>query len=117
MSRYKENIKCSFCGKDKRDALMLIAGIDGHICEACVEQAYDIISDEIKTNKKKPGKDSFRGLPANVTPAQIKAFLDQYVIGQTDAKKFLSVAVYNHYKRLVNNSLGDVRLKNLILSW
>jgi ATP-dependent Clp protease ATP-binding subunit ClpX len=117
MSRYKENIKCSFCGKDKRDALMLIAGIDGHICEACVEQAYDIISDEIKTNKKKPGKDSFRGLPANVTPAQIKAFLDQYVIGQTDAKKFLSVAVYNHYKRLVNNSLGDVEIEksNIVL--
>lgn len=117
MSRYKENIKCSFCGKDKRDALMLIAGIDGHICEACVEQAYDIISDEIKTNKKKPSKDNFRGLPANVTPAQIKAFLDQYVIGQTDAKKYLSVAVYNHYKRLMNNSLGDVEIEksNIVL--
>ncbi|MFZ1749822.1 MAG: ClpX C4-type zinc finger protein, partial [Saprospiraceae bacterium] len=56
MAKYKENIKCSFCGKDKRDALMLIAGIDGHICETCVEQAYDIIGDELKTPKKGKGK-------------------------------------------------------------
>ena len=103
MSKYKENIKCSFCGKDKRDAMMLIAGIDGHICEACVEQAHDIISDELKTGKRKPAKDNFIGLPANVTPVQIKTFLDQYVIGQIDAKKFLAVAVYNHYKRLMNS--------------
>ncbi|MGB4959375.1 MAG: ClpX C4-type zinc finger protein, partial [Saprospiraceae bacterium] len=58
MAKYKENIKCSFCGKDKRDALMLIAGIDGHICETCVEKAYDIIGDELKTPKKGKGKSS-----------------------------------------------------------
>ncbi len=117
MSKYKENIKCSFCGKDKRDAMMLIAGIDGHICEACVEQAHDIISDELKTGKKKSSKDNFVGLPSNITPVQIKTFLDQYVIGQIDAKKFLSVAVYNHYKRLMNNKPGEVEIEksNIIL--
>ena len=118
MSKYKDNIKCSFCGKDKRDALMLIAGIDGHICEACVEQAYDIINDELKTSKKGSGKkDEFAGLPTTITPAQIKTFLDQYVIGQTDAKKYLSVAVYNHYKRLNNNNPGEVEIEksNIIL--
>lgn len=117
MSKYKDNIKCSFCGKDKRDALMLIAGIDGHICEACVEQAHDIISDELKTGKKSPAQESYANLPSDITPAQIKTFLDQYVIGQTDAKKFLSVAVYNHYKRLNNNKAGDVEIEksNIIL--
>jgi ATP-dependent Clp protease ATP-binding subunit ClpX len=117
MSKYKENIKCSFCGKDKRDALMLIAGIDGHICEACVEQAHEIISDELKTGKKKPAGNTFPSLPTTTTPAQIKTFLDQYVIGQTDAKRYLSVAVYNHYKRLNNNNLGDVEIEksNIVL--
>ncbi|MBL0102262.1 MAG: ATP-dependent Clp protease ATP-binding subunit ClpX [Saprospiraceae bacterium] len=118
MSKFKDSIKCSFCGKDKREALMLIAGIDGHICEACVEQAYDIINDELKTNKKGSSKkDDYVGLPSSITPAQIKSFLDQYVIGQTDAKKYLSVAVYNHYKRLNNNHPGDVEIEksNIIL--
>ena len=76
MSKYKENIKCSFCGKDKRDALMLIAGIDGHICETCVEQAFDIISDELKIKKTSPKKEEFGKLPTSITPAQIKTFLD-----------------------------------------
>jgi len=117
MSKYKENIKCSFCGKDKRDALMLIASIDDHICETCVEQAYDIINDELKVKKNSPKKEEFGKLPTSITPAQIKTFLDQYVIGQTDAKKYLSVAVYNHYKRL--NHLGDtdveIEKSNIIL--
>jgi ATP-dependent Clp protease ATP-binding subunit ClpX len=117
MSKYKDNIKCSFCGKDKRDALMLIAGIDGHICESCVEQAADIIADELKTGKKSAPKQSHSNLPTNITPAQIKTFLDQYVIGQLEAKKFLSVAVYNHYKRLNNNIGSDVEIEksNIIL--
>lgn len=117
MSKYKENIKCSFCGKDKRDALMLIAGIDGHICETCVEQAFDIISDELKVKKNAPKKQEFGKLPTSITPAQIKTFLDQYVIGQTDAKKYLSVAVYNHYKRLNHLDDTDVEIEksNIIL--
>lgn len=105
MARQKENIKCSFCGRDKGEALVLIAGIDGHICEVCVEQAHDIIKDEIE-QKEPLGKTSDFSLPANVTPQHIKTYLDQYVIGQNEAKKFLSVAVYNHYKRL-NHKLGD----------
>lgn len=118
MSKYKDNIRCSFCGKDKRDALMLIAGIDGHICETCVEQAYDIIGDELKSGKKSNNKkDKSSLLPASITPAQIKTFLDQYVIGQVDAKRYLSVAVYNHYKRLHNNPISDVEIEksNIIL--
>ncbi|MBK9256101.1 MAG: ATP-dependent Clp protease ATP-binding subunit ClpX [Saprospiraceae bacterium] len=115
MSKYKESIKCSFCGKDKRDSLMLIAGIDGHICETCVEQAYDIINEELKT-KPSGKKDNF-SIQSAITPAEIKTFLDQYVIGQTEAKKYLSVAVYNHYKRLNNNSKDDIELEksNIIL--
>ena len=105
MARQKENIKCSFCGRDKGEALVLIAGIDGHICEVCVEQAHDIIKDEIE-QKEPLGKTSDFSLPANVTPQHIKTYLDQYVIGQDEAKKFLSVAVYNHYKRL-NHKIGD----------
>ena len=105
MARQKENIKCSFCGRDKGEALVLIAGIDGHICEVCVEQAHDIIKDEI--DQKEPlGKKTDFSLPANVTPQHIKTYLDQYVIGQNEAKKYLSVAVYNHYKRL-NHSISD----------
>lgn len=105
MARQKENIKCSFCGRDKGEALVLIAGIDGHICEVCVEQAHDIIKDEIE-QKEPLGKSSDFSLPANVTPQHIKSYLDQYVIGQGEAKKYLSVAVYNHYKRL-NHKIGD----------
>ena len=105
MARQKENIKCSFCGRDKGEALVLIAGIDGHICEVCVEQAHDIIKDEIE-QKEPLGKSSDFSLPANVTPQHIKSYLDQYVIGQDEAKKYLSVAVYNHYKRL-NHKLSE----------
>ncbi|MBK9736254.1 MAG: ATP-dependent Clp protease ATP-binding subunit ClpX [Saprospiraceae bacterium] len=117
MSKYKDNIRCSFCGKDKRDALMLIAGIDGHICEACVEQAFEIIGEELKTKKPATKKSDANTLPSSITPAQIKTFLDQYVIGQTEAKRYLSVAVYNHYKRLNNIANSDVEIEksNIVL--
>ncbi|TSA38070.1 MAG: ATP-dependent Clp protease ATP-binding subunit ClpX [Porphyromonadaceae bacterium] len=87
---------CSFCGRTKEEVNLLIAGISGHICDACIDQAYTIIKEELKPVQK----------PFDIgeievkTPVQIKQFLDQYVIGQEDAKKVLSVAVYNHYKRL-----------------
>ncbi len=110
MARQKENIKCSFCGRDKGEALVLIAGIDGHICEVCVEQAHDIIKDEIE-QKEPLGKNSDFSLPANVTPKHIKTYLDQYVIGQGEAKKFLSVAVYNHYKRLNHKISEEVEIE------
>jgi ATP-dependent Clp protease ATP-binding subunit ClpX len=110
VARQKENIKCSFCGRDKGEALVLIAGIDGHICEVCVEQAHDIIKDEVE-QKEPLGKSSDFSLPANVTPRHIKTYLDQYVIGQTEAKKYLSVAVYNHYKRLNHKKGDDVEIE------
>lgn len=115
MSKYKENIKCSFCGKDKRDSLMLIAGIDGHICESCVEQAFEIISEELKV--KSSAKTSDFNIHSGITPADIKTFLDQYIIGQNEAKKYLSVAVYNHYKRLNYKSEDGVEIEksNIIL--
>ena len=110
MASKKENIKCSFCGRDKSEALILIAGIDGHICEVCVQQAHEIIDDEIDHDKSIGGKTNF-SLPENITPAQIKTYLDQYVIGQSEAKKYLSVAVYNHYKRLKNPGGDDLEIE------
>ncbi|MCB0623155.1 MAG: ATP-dependent Clp protease ATP-binding subunit ClpX, partial [Saprospiraceae bacterium] len=103
----QSNYRCSFCGRDKSEALILIAGIEGHICEVCVEQATEIVEEELYDGgkKRKEQKSDFR-LPEQITPQQIKEHLDQYVIGQDDAKKYLSVAVYNHYKRL-RQHLGD----------
>ncbi len=105
----KSNQTCSFCGRDKKEAMILIAGIEGQICEVCVEQAYDIIQDEV-INKDVDGTDRFV-FPSDITPAQIKTYLDQYIIGQTDAKKFLSVAVYNHYKRLDYKKKDDIEIE------
>jgi ATP-dependent Clp protease ATP-binding subunit ClpX len=88
--------RCSFCGRSKEESNLLIAGVSGHICDACIEQAYTIVKEELK-----PANKPFDIKDLEVrTPVQIKQFLDQYVIGQEDAKKVLSVAVYNHYKRL-----------------
>ena len=102
--------KCSFCGKDKGDALLLIAGVEGHICETCVEQANDIVAKELKTDYS--SENATFNLPEGITPLTIKEYLDTYVIGQDEAKKYLSVAVYNHYKRLkYNRSIDDVELE------
>ncbi len=87
--------KCSFCGREKKDVNLLIAGISGHICDNCISQAHDIIAEELKTTSDFDLK-SVKLLK----PIEIKAFLDQYVVGQDEAKRYLSVAVYNHYKRL-----------------
>ena len=106
--------RCSFCGRTKEEANLLIAGVSGHICDACIEQAYTIIKEELKPAQK----------PFNIgdlevkTPVQIRQFLDQYVIGQEDAKKVLSVAVYNHYKRLgQKDTRNDVEIEksNIIM--
>ena len=105
-----KNPTCSFCGKDKSEALLLIAGTNGHICESCVEQANDIVLKELKGGESSSST-GFQ-LPENITPSHIKNYLDEYIIGQNDAKKYLAVAVYNHYKRLkYNDTVGDVELE------
>ena len=112
MRRSKQNYRCSFCGRDKSEALILIAGIDGHICEVCVEQAGEIIEEELYGGKKKEGISSQDFLlPESITPVEIKNYLDQYIIGQDEAKKYLAVAVYNHYKRLRQPAKGDVEIE------
>lgn len=93
----KNPLHCSFCGRSRDEVKILIAGQEGHICENCVEHAREIIDQEL-TVKDEKGSSSFK---LNVKkPIEIKKFLDEYVIGQDEAKKTLAVAVYNHYKRL-----------------
>jgi len=100
---------CSFCGRDEKETLILIAGIEGYICESCTDQASSIIQEEISA-KNEDSEDV--SIPEGIKPADIKAYLDQYVIGQSDAKKYLSVAVYNHYKRLrQHNKNVDVEIE------
>lgn len=105
--------KCSFCGRTKKEVSMLIAGLEGHICDHCIEQAYGIMNEELGTKK------SFSFDTINLLkPAEIKHFLDQYVIGQDMAKKIISVAVYNHYKRLMQKpDAEDIEIEksNIIL--
>lgn len=93
----KNTLHCSFCGRSRDEVKILIAGQDGHICENCVEHAREIIDQEL-TAKEEKNKSSFKLTVKK--PIEIKKFLDEYVIGQDEAKKVLSVAVYNHYKRL-----------------
>ncbi|MGB3075763.1 MAG: AAA family ATPase, partial [Chitinophagales bacterium] len=96
MKNNKE-IKCSFCGRDKSATSVLIAGMSGHICDQCIAQAQQIVNEESSEKLKSSITSSLQLLK----PIEIKEFLDQYVIGQNDAKKVISVAVYNHYKRLI----------------
>jgi ATP-dependent Clp protease ATP-binding subunit ClpX len=111
----KKETGCSFCGRSRNEVGMLIAGISGHICESCIEQAHTIVREEDDLNKKKKSSSSFVNV---LKPAEIKAQLDDYVIGQDDAKKVLSVAVYNHYKRLNQPATKDeveIEKSNVIL--
>ncbi len=111
----KKDDKCSFCGRDRRDVHLLVSGVNAFICDTCAEQANLIVREELKKkgeftlNKGKLQK-----------PAEMKKFLDQYVIGQDEAKRYLSVAVYNHYKRLMQaskNNDDDVEIEksNILL--
>ena len=93
----KEIIKCSFCGKDKQDTNVLIAGINAHICDSCIDQAIGIVEAEKSSKDSSELSDHFKLLK----PQEIKKHLDKHVIGQNSAKKVLAVAVYNHYKRLM----------------
>ncbi len=92
----KSSERCSFCGRDKRDVNIMIAGINAHICDYCIMQANEIISQEAGTKSKK-----FSTRIDLLKPVEIKKYLDQYVIGQDAAKKVIAVAVYNHYKRIL----------------
>ncbi len=113
-NKKKMEESCSFCGQSKSEVNILIAGFSAHICDSCVEQAHLIVMEENKNNtaSKFEGK-----IPK---PKEIKAFLDEYVIGQDDAKKILSVAVYNHYKRIgqpISKKYEDVEIEksNIVL--
>lgn len=97
MAKEEKDIKCSFCGRSKQNTDVLIAGITGHICNHCVSQAQTIVRDEIG---QRASTSMFNAIHL-LKPHEIKNHLDEYVIGQDDAKKVLSVAVYNHYKRLL----------------
>lgn len=93
----KENLECSFCGRKKPETNLLIAGLDAHICDRCIEQAHGIVAEESRQSRS----DDLSSELVLKKPKEIKGFLDTYVIGQERTKKVLSVAVYNHYKRLL----------------
>ena len=110
----QNNLHCSFCGRGRDEVKILIAGQEGHICESCVEHAEDIIAQELGLNREpSPAIASTNVPPAsslklNVRkPKEIKSFLDQYIIGQDDAKKVITVAVYNHFKRVNQKQIND----------
>jgi ATP-dependent Clp protease ATP-binding subunit ClpX len=110
----KSGQHCSFCGKAKEEVMILIAGMQGFICENCVGQAQQIIDEEVLHKHQKSGF----AMPANIKPKNIKTFLDDYIIGQDEAKKVISVAVYNHYKRLNQKQKDDdveIEKSNIIL--
>jgi ATP-dependent Clp protease ATP-binding subunit ClpX len=112
----KKDIKCSFCGRSKSEVNVLIAGITGHICDNCVSQAENIIKEEFALKTSRQIESSL----VLQKPREIKAYIDQFVIGQDEAKKVLSVAVYNHYKRLLQPSTGsdddvEIEKSNIIM--
>jgi ATP-dependent Clp protease ATP-binding subunit ClpX len=111
----KKETNCSFCGRPRAQVGMLIAGLSGHICESCITQGYSIVQEEFNTKKEEAKTNK----PLTIyKPKEIKEKLDEYVIGQEDAKKVLSVAVYNHYKRLNQKVMKDeveIEKSNLIL--
>ena len=103
----KENLECSFCGRKKPETNLLIAGLDAHICDRCIEQAYSIVAEESKQAKN-------QDLSSELVlkkPIEIKEFLDTFVIGQERTKKVMSVAVYNHYKRLLQQKGKDEEIE------
>ncbi len=109
----KEELECSFCGRKKTETNLLIAGLDAHICDRCIEQAHSIVLEEYKV---KGGDISTESVLKK--PQEIKAFLDEFVIGQETTKKVIAVAVYNHYKRILQKSIKDdieIQKSNIII--
>ncbi|WP_297514984.1 ATP-dependent Clp protease ATP-binding subunit ClpX [Flavobacterium sp.] len=110
----KEVLECSFCGRKKPETNLLIAGISAHICDRCIEQAHGIVLEEIRTGASAKSAADL----VLKHPKEIRSFLDQYVIGQEQTKKVLSVAVYNHYKRLMQPHAADeveIEKSNIIM--
>src|SRR5271154_2650369 len=113
----QQTLHCSFCGRSRDEVKILIAGQEGHICENCVEHAQEIIQQELIIRDENPAGNSSFKLTVK-KPAEIKRFLDEYVIGQDEAKKVLAVAVYNHYKRLQqksNDTEVEIEKSNIIM--
>ena len=112
---------CSFCGRSEKEVRLLISGLNGHICDDCARQAYQIVQDNLKETPKtaKTGEKGDEVAKLKVPkPKEIKEYLDQYVIGQDDAKRYLSVAVYNHYKRLqqpIDEDGVEIEKSNIIM--
>src|SRR5690606_2717892 len=111
----KENLECSFCGRKKPETNLLIAGLDAHICDRCIEQAHSIVAEESKQSKN-------QDLSAELVlkkPIEIHDFLDSFVIGQERTKRVMAVAVYNHYKRLLQSKGKDdgveIQKSNIIM--
>ncbi|MGG9961776.1 ATP-dependent Clp protease ATP-binding subunit ClpX [Ferruginibacter sp. SUN106] len=113
----QQTLHCSFCGRSRDEVKILIAGQDGHICENCVEHAEEIIEQELGSNAESKLSHTPTHKLIVKKPIEIKNFLDEYVIGQDDAKKILAVAVYNHYKRLNQKIDNDVEIEksNIIM--
>ena len=110
----KQELECSFCGRKKSETNLLIAGLDAHICDRCIEQAHGIVLEE----SKQSGNSELSAELMLKKPQQIKAFLDEYIIGQEFTKKVMSVAVYNHYKRLLQKPSDDdieIQKSNIIM--
>ena len=106
----QQTLHCSFCGRSREEVKILIAGQEGHICENCVEHAQEIIGQEIVHQPSKNTQSSNYKLSVK-KPMELKKFLDEYVIGQDDAKKVLAVAVYNHYKRMNQKVENDIEIE------
>lgn len=109
--------RCSFCGRTENEVGFLITGMNGFICDSCAQQAYEI-TQEVNGGTKDGGNVKKLNLQDLPKPLEIKEFLDQYVIGQDDAKRFLAVSVYNHYKRLLQKDHGDdveIEKSNIIM--
>ncbi len=111
-------VTCSFCGRRKNEVELLLSGIDAHICNNCIEQGHQVLLEEFGSKEEKKGKKKMPKLNL-IPPVEIKRFLDQYVIGQDEAKRSLSVAVYNHYKRLTQPAGSDdvmIEKSNIIMA-
>lgn len=111
MAKKKESDFCAFCGRERKDATILVKGEIVSICDSCVMQAAAIVNEELAHGKSNKSVNKGFSLPANFSPVKIKEFLDLYIVGQDEAKKVMAVAVYNHYKRLNVESNDEVEIE------